>query len=228
MWIWEGHEKFIPVWIKWTRWRPKIQRDFPTEIRNSNVFSGRKQVISKKKGFHSKNVMKSGVSPQKLRKYWWKTPIWASICTPVAPSLLISSGHSPRLGGGHEQSFGGTRPRNAPPWRRACFAELISVPSEFSLMPRVKSSISYRNKAKIKLFLHKNKNFWVLGAPPPDPQWPPLDGAGAQKKKKKLLVKNKKKLIKKKKWKFQKQFFPIADFRLRTWHLTCAAQRSKF
>ena len=40
----------------------------------------------------------------------------ASICTPVAPSLLISSGHSPRLGrhnfrlGGHKQSFGGHGP----------------------------------------------------------------------------------------------------------------------
>ena len=57
--------------------------------------------------------MKSGVSPQ-------KTPIWASICTPVAQSLLISSGHSPRLGGhnfrlrGHKQSFGGARPWYAP------------------------------------------------------------------------------------------------------------------
>ena len=29
------------------------------------------------------------------------SPIWALICTPVAPILLISSGHSPRLGGGH-------------------------------------------------------------------------------------------------------------------------------
>ena len=36
------------------------------------------------------------------------------ICTPVAQSLLISSGHSPRLGG-HKQSFGGARPRNAAP-----------------------------------------------------------------------------------------------------------------
>ena len=36
--------------------------------------------------------MKSVVSPQ-------KTLIWASICTPVAPILLISSEHSPRLGG---------------------------------------------------------------------------------------------------------------------------------
>ena len=43
--------------------------------------------------------MKSGSSPQKLRKYRWQTPIRASICTPVAPSLLISSGRSPRLGG---------------------------------------------------------------------------------------------------------------------------------
>ena len=57
--------------------------------------------------------MKSGVSPQKLRKYRWQTPIWTSICTQVAPSLLISSGHSPHLGG-HKQSFGGARPRNAP------------------------------------------------------------------------------------------------------------------
>ena len=110
---------------------PEIQRDFPAEIRNSNAFSGRKQVISKKKkkkkrkGLHPKNVMKSGVSPQKLRKYRWQTPIWASICTPIAPSLVVSSGHSYRLGGTifvwgrHKQSFGGVRPRNAPPWRRA-------------------------------------------------------------------------------------------------------------
>ena len=54
----------------------------------------------KKKGLHPKNVTKSAVSPQ-------KTPIWASICTPVAPSLLISSGHSPRLEG-HNFRLGGT------------------------------------------------------------------------------------------------------------------------
>ena len=76
-------------------------------------FSGRNQKFKqffrpktgdlKKKGSHPKNVMKSGVSPQKYR---WQTPTWASICTPVAPSLLISSGHSPSLGG-HKQSFGG-------------------------------------------------------------------------------------------------------------------------
>ena len=70
----------------------KIARDFPAEIGNSSGFSGRKQMISKKKGLHPKNVMKSGVSPQ-------KTPILASICTPVAQSLLISSGHSPGWGG---------------------------------------------------------------------------------------------------------------------------------
>ena len=44
--------------------------------------------------------MKSGVSPQ-------KTPIWTSICTPVAQSLLNSSGHSPRLGR-HNFRLGGT------------------------------------------------------------------------------------------------------------------------
>ena len=69
--------------------------------------------------------MKSDVSPQ-------KTPIWASICAPVAPSLLISSRHSPRLGGtifvwGAQFSFGGAQAviwggtaRVCPPWRRVC------------------------------------------------------------------------------------------------------------
>ena len=57
------------------------------------------------------------------------TSILASICTPVAPSLLISSGHKPRLGGtdivwrGAQPVIWGERPRNAPPppppWRRA-------------------------------------------------------------------------------------------------------------
>ena len=44
--------------------------------------------------------MKSGVSPQ-------KTPIWASICNPVAPSLLISLEYRPHLGG-HNFRLGGT------------------------------------------------------------------------------------------------------------------------
>ena len=69
--------------------------------------------------------MKSGVSPQKLQKYRWQTPIWTSICTPVAPSLLISSEHSPRLGGHNfrlggtstSSHLGGTAPE-CPPWRR--------------------------------------------------------------------------------------------------------------
>ena len=57
--------------------------------------------------------MKFVVSPQ-------NTPIWASICTPVAPILLISSGHSPRLGGtvfvwgGTSNHLGGARFRYAP------------------------------------------------------------------------------------------------------------------
>ena len=36
-----------------------------------------------------------------------KTLIWTSICAPEAPSLLISSGHCPRLGG-HNFRLGGT------------------------------------------------------------------------------------------------------------------------
>ena len=42
-----------------------------------------------------------------------QTLIWASICTPVAPSLLISSGHSPRLGG-HSFHLGGHSPEMPP------------------------------------------------------------------------------------------------------------------
>ena len=84
----------------------------------------------KKKGLRPKSFMKSGVSPPKLRKSGRKTAIWesqASICTPVAPSLLISSGHSPRLGGGAQFSFGeaqaviwGDTASECPPWHRAC------------------------------------------------------------------------------------------------------------
>ena len=67
--------------------RPKseIQAVFPAK----NTCSPKKK---KKKGLHSKNVTKSGVSPQ-------KTLIWILIFAPEATSLLISSGHSPRLGG---------------------------------------------------------------------------------------------------------------------------------
>ena len=60
--------------------------------------------------------MKSGVSPQKLRKYGRKTPIWepySSICISIAPSQLISSGHSPRLGG-HNFRLGGPGPGMLP------------------------------------------------------------------------------------------------------------------
>ena len=63
--------------------------------------------------------MKSNVSPQ-------KTPIWASICIPVAPILLISLGHSPRLGGGTIFVWG-AQPRYAPPWRRVwIWVQIIS------------------------------------------------------------------------------------------------------
>ena len=68
--------------------------------------------------------MKSGVSPQKLQKYRWQAPIWASTCTPGAPSPLISSGNSTRLGGtifvwGAQEVIWGARSRNVPPWRWA-------------------------------------------------------------------------------------------------------------
>ena len=99
---------------------------------NSKGFSSRNQnfkrffrpktgdLKKKKKGLHPKSIMKSGVSLQKLQKYRSQTPIWASICTPIAPSLLISSGHSPRLGGAifvwgaQAVIWGGTAPECPP------------------------------------------------------------------------------------------------------------------
>ena len=125
-----GHEKFIlcefergtgarkiyPSLDQMNKMRSKDSKGFSGQNRKFKRFFRPKtgDLQKQKKGLHPKNVMKSDVSPQ-------KTPIWASICTPVAPSLLISSGHSPRLGGtifvwgGHKQSFGGARPRYAPP-----------------------------------------------------------------------------------------------------------------
>ena len=98
------------------RWSPKKKKRFSTNLQE--IFRPKSEIQAvfpaengwslkkRKKGLHPKNVMISGVSPQ-------KSPIWASICTPVAPSLLISSGHSPRLGG-HKQSFGGSTAWYAP------------------------------------------------------------------------------------------------------------------
>ena len=48
-------------------------------------------------------------------------------------------------------------------WSYHVFALLISMLLEFSLMPRFKSVNFYQNNLKIKLFLQKNKIFWVLG-----------------------------------------------------------------
>ena len=51
------------------------------------------------------------------------------------------------------------------------FALLISKPPKSYLMLRLKSSIFYQNKPKINSALQK-KIFLVLGALPPDLQWP--------------------------------------------------------
>ena len=58
---------------------------------------------------------------------------------------------------------------------------LISMPPEFSLMPRFKSISFHRKNSKIKLFLHKNKIFQLLGATPPDPHRPPAELPDPQK-----------------------------------------------
>ena len=44
-----GSREIYPSLDQMNKVKTKIQRDFPAEIRNSNVSSGRKQVISKEK-----------------------------------------------------------------------------------------------------------------------------------------------------------------------------------
>ena len=77
----------------------EISRDFLAEIEVSSGFSNFKSIKNTNLGLDLRSK---------------------------APNLLISSGHSPRLGehnfrlGGHKQSVEGARPRYAPPWRRVC------------------------------------------------------------------------------------------------------------
>ena len=64
------------------------------------IFRPKTGDLKKKTRSSSQNVTKSAVSPP-------KSLIWISICAPEAPTLFISSGHSPRLGGGHNFRLGG-------------------------------------------------------------------------------------------------------------------------
>ena len=95
---------------------------------NFEVKTKQKKIVIVPK--YTRSFMQSVVSSQKLRNESSCSRILgrkalfcdsqASICTPVAPSLLISSGHSRRMGGTNFV-WGGHGPGNVPPWRRACF-----------------------------------------------------------------------------------------------------------
>ena len=103
----------------------EIAKDFPAEIANSSGFSGRKQVISKKKRSPS----------QKRHKIWCQSTKNTNLDLDLhSPSLLISSGHSPRLGGiifvwgGTSSQLGGHGPGMPPPWRRVWLQLLQPLP----------------------------------------------------------------------------------------------------
>ena len=92
---------------------------FPAEIGISSGFSGRKQVISKKKRSSS----------QKRHKLRCKSTKNTNLDLDLrfrSPEPDNSFGAQSSLGGaqfsfgGHKQSVGGSRPRYAPPWRRVC------------------------------------------------------------------------------------------------------------
>ena len=101
-------------------------RDFLAEIRNSNVFSGRKH-ISKRKRSLSQKCYEIRCQSTKITKIPVANTNLGLDLHSSSPEQLFSLGNSPRLGGhnfclgGHKQSFGGARPQNVPPWRRACY-----------------------------------------------------------------------------------------------------------
>ena len=65
----------------------KVKGIFRPKSEIQAVFTAKNRCSPKKKVFIQKRCQST------------KTLIWTSICTPEAPSLLISSGHNPRLGG---------------------------------------------------------------------------------------------------------------------------------
>ena len=80
-----GAREIYPSLDKLNKVRSKDSNGFSGPNRKFKHFFRPKTGDLQKKGLHLKNVMKM-------------SPIWASISTPVAPTLFISSGHSPRLG----------------------------------------------------------------------------------------------------------------------------------
>ena len=136
MWIWGWHGKFTRVWIKQKRWRPK-KKVFSTKISTNSGCCLKILAISheflsedQKKRSSSQRFYEIRCESTKITKnssysriLGRKTATWeslASICTPVAPSLLISSGHNFRFGAQAVIWGVGTAPE-CPPWRRACF-----------------------------------------------------------------------------------------------------------
>ena len=116
--FWGAREVYLCEFERGTRaWEiyPSLDQMKKVKTKESKGFSGRKwefkRFLQPKTGDLQKkkrsSSQKSSFSPQNVRKYQWQTPIWASICTPAAPSLEISLGHSPRLGG-HNFCLGGT------------------------------------------------------------------------------------------------------------------------
>ena len=119
-----GHQKFIPVWIKWTRWESKIQRDFPAGNRNCKRFSARnrkfKQFFRPKTGDLQKKkvfIPKTSRNPLSVKKKHQFGPRFA---LQYSPNPVNFFGAQSSLGGaqfsfgGQKQSFGGHVPGMPP------------------------------------------------------------------------------------------------------------------
>ena len=109
--------------------------DYPADIGNSSNFSGREQEISKKKRSFS----------QKRHEIRCQSTKNTNL------SLLISSGHSPRLGehnfrlgGAQAVSWGGTA-QVCPPWRRVFNNYFLIDKINDLCMVHVKQSLKYSN-----------------------------------------------------------------------------------
>ena len=146
-----GHEKFIPVWIKRTRWRPK-KKVFSSKIFTNSGYRLKILAIfheflseDQEKRFSLQNFYEIRCESTKITKI-------RAVNTNLGVLGLDLHSNSPEPGnffgaqfslggaqfsfGGHKQSFGGARPRNAPP------REAGPACATYRL-PRVKTPIFY-------------------------------------------------------------------------------------
>ena len=120
-----GHEKFIPVWIKGTGWRPPKKKDLHW---NSEGFFGRNQKFKQFFRPKTSDLQKKRSSSQKfyeIRCEFAKITKIRVANTSLSLELHSSSPDPVHFFGAQSSLWGGARPRNAP--RGAGFESIYST-----------------------------------------------------------------------------------------------------